>query len=271
MSHRIFALSVLLLVHMSAFGAQAFTVTREELAMMPPYCTAFYGKEVGLPESVTAPLNSTIPAGCPSLHHYCDGLKAMIRVDRNRTESGFWLEASVRAFQSVLQGDWWASCPLRPEAYVNIGKAQLLQSRRTGGSSGEAVTNLMKALELKPDYVPAYYALGDFYSDMGDQKKALSVVEDGLRYSPKSKGLLRRFKALGGTVPPTPNVVTGASGSPDVIEDTPTEQQPSAAEDAVPPPAVSAVSEMPDSSSESPTSPKIGSPSNPWCRFCPAE
>jgi hypothetical protein len=82
---------IALLLHAPAFALQGFGVTRDELALMPPYCTAVYGASVGLPE-----LKNVVPQGCPSIHHYCDGLKSMIRSAKFNRESGYWLTQGIQ-------------------------------------------------------------------------------------------------------------------------------------------------------------------------------
>jgi tetratricopeptide (TPR) repeat protein len=272
MTNRFLALLILLFCQMPAFGVQDFAVTREELALMPPYCTAYYGHLFGLPPLQESPLRSTVPDGCPALHHYCDGLKSMIRADRNDKESGYWLGVAAQAFQSMARREDWASCPLRPEAYMNLGKALLRQSQRGQGSSAEAAANFMKALELNPDYLPAYYALSDYYIDLGNKKKALGVVEDGLRRLPDSKGLLRRFKELGGKTPPEPIAATAKPDTPQTVNTAPTQQQQQTpAETGAAPANEGAAPAEQDTAPEQSTEEKIGSPTNPWCRFCPPE
>jgi len=267
-------LSSLILVlsfQVPAFAVQNFAVTREELAMMPPYCTAHYGHIFGLPRFEDSPLRNTIPDGCPATHHYCDGLKAMIRVDTNRAESGYWLSVAVQTFRSMVKRNDWSSCPLKAEAYVNLGRAVLRQSRRDGTSPAEGVESLMKALELKPDYLAAYYALSDFYIDGQDKKKALSVVEDGLRHVPKSEVLLRRFKELGGKTPPTPIIAEKTDSTEESNDSSKVHQHQAPAENATIPSSESGFSTLKKTTSEQDTSQKIGTPSNPWCRFCPPE
>jgi tetratricopeptide (TPR) repeat protein len=250
---------IALLLNAPAFAVQDFTVTREELAVMPLYCTAHYGNLVGLSGAITSPLQHTIPQGCPASHHYCDGLKSRIRFDKHNKESGYWLAQGIQSFESVVQGDHWKSCPLQAEAYVNLGRAYLSQSKQQNTPLFKAEASFMKALEVQPDYLAAYYALGDYYVRLGDKKKALNLVEEGLRYAPNSVGLLRRFKELGGTTPPVPHHVTAK----------PMEQQDSPVK---PPPVESVVIPAPPSKageSVQAPEPQIGTPSNPWCRFCP--
>jgi tetratricopeptide (TPR) repeat protein len=265
MTSRLLAAMALVVCQTSAFALQEFTVTRGELAMMPPYCTAIDGKYVGLPQFENSPLRDTVPASCHFvLNHFCDGLKAMIRVHTtpDPNESDFWLEKAVGAINSVI-AEWDQKnpdCPLRADAYLNLGKAQLLKTRRHQGSAPQAALNFSRALELKPTYLDAYYALSDLYVEEGNKQKALSVVEDGLRHVPEAKGLLRRFRALGGKTPPTPIVVAPKSDVTDETSKATIEQQ-----------------HLPNQPAENKQEPvtseptKIGSPKNPYCRFCPPE
>ncbi|MGA7950735.1 MAG: tetratricopeptide repeat protein, partial [Thiobacillaceae bacterium] len=244
---------------------QDFTVTREELTMMPPYCTAIQGRAVGLPQPEDSPLRGTIPADCPALHHYCDGLKAMVRVDLNQKESKYWLSVAVQTFQNQVL-DWehrGLSCSLRPELYTNLGSSLFRQNK---ASAGLAVMNFNKTLELRKDFFPAYYGLSDVYLYLGKRKEALGVVEEGLKYVRNSKGLLRRFKELGGKTPPPPiakpnpqqpTAAAGPGPEPSTSPST-TPNNKAAGEGAVAAPAA-----------VEPEAPKIGSPTNPYCRFCP--
>lgn len=260
MSRRFLTLLTLLLFQVPAVALQPFAVTKEELALIPPYCSG---------------PNKSLANACFPLNHYCDGLKAMIRVDKyqiqNQVESRYWLERAVGAFESVLDGHWEEKCPLKPEAHVNLGRALLRQGGNTGASSGKAVENFMQAMAIQPNYVPAYYALSDYYIQLGDKKKALSVVEEGLKYVPNSNGLLQRFNELGGTTPPAPVVTTSKPEVGAAAKDAPEEEQKKPIESAITQPAVAEPPPAQKAPAEQSTKPKIGSPSNPWCRFCPAE
>ena len=264
MSNRLLLYIVLTSLQTSALALQDFTVTREELTMMPPYCTALYGKYVGLPQPQDSPLRNTIPSDCPALHHYCDGLKAMIRVDRNRAESGHWLHNALGSFEGMVN-DWEhraPTCSVRSDLYTQLGNALLRQNR---ANAAMAIENYQKALELRKDFLPAYYALSDAYINLGKKKEALSVVEEGLKYVPDSKGLLSRFKRLGGKTPPAPIAKTNpqqptAAAGPG--------REPSTSPSTIPN-KVGGESAAGTPAEVEPEPPKIGSPTNPYCRFCP--
>jgi len=96
-------------------------------------------------------------------------------------------------------------------------------------------------------------------------KKALETISEGLRHLPDSKGLQRRYKALGGKLPypapigkPLEKVLPQSS---EKIEQPSGKHELTKMGSVVPPPPVP----MP--------LPEISTPEdtkrNPWCRFCP--
>ncbi|MEJ2564771.1 MAG: hypothetical protein P8164_09015 [Gammaproteobacteria bacterium] len=260
MSRRFLTLLTLLMFQAPAVALQAFPATKEELAMMPPYCSS---------------PNKSLGKACHALNHYCAALKALIRVDKyqfqNPVESRYWLERAVAAFGSVLDGNWDNKCPLKPEAQVKLGRALLRQGGIAGASAGKALENFTGAMAIQPKYVPAYYALSDYYIQVGDHKKALSVVKEGLKYVPNSKGLLRRFKKLGGTTPPTPVVTSSKADESSVKKDASADKKDAAIESTTNQPASGEESSLQQAPADQSPKPKIGSPTNPWCRFCPPE
>jgi len=80
---------------------------------------------------------------------------------------------------------------LLPEIHLNKGRAL-----KRLGEGGKAASEFQKAIALRPDYAPAYAALSDFYSDLGDVEEARRILGDGLRHAPKSKMLKRRLAGL---------------------------------------------------------------------------
>ena len=281
MSLRLLAVFALLAWQTHALALQDFTVTREELALMPPYCTALEGKSVGLPQPQDSPLRDTIPPDCPALHHYCDGLKAAIRANAIGHEGKYWLNLAVVDFKSMV-ADWGSrapTCSVRPDLYTQLGKALLRQNR---ANAAAAVVNFKQALELQKDFLPAYYALAQVYIDLGQKKEALSAVEEGLKYAPDSKGFLRRFKELGGKTPPAPILAEkpSAAAKPGKASAGQTAGQSAETGHTGEPQPSSPTSTTGEAAAETPSNKdapippqetKIGTPADPYCRFCPPD
>ncbi len=60
----------------------------------------------------------------------------------------------------------------------------------------EAINHLNKALELNPDYAPAYFALGINYEIMGDLKNAEKMYQKTLRLKPNLQQAKERLDSL---------------------------------------------------------------------------
>jgi tetratricopeptide (TPR) repeat protein len=84
-----------------------------------------------------------------------------------------------------------------PEVNLQKGLALRLLSRH-----GEAASEFVEALKLKPDYTPAYAALVDLYLDLGDLDNARGILEEGLRHVPDSKILASKRADLQRQEPP---------------------------------------------------------------------
>ena len=278
---KVFAFLIVSFFQPYSFAQEAFLVSKAELALMPPYCTAYYGNFHGMPQLQDSPLRHTIPAGCTSVHHYCDGLKFILRADRTMGSKqidfgyGYNVQNAIANIKSVID-EWRGAaprCSLRAEAHTNLAKSLLRMGKRQPAAASQAIDNLNQAIELAPEFLQSYLTLADVYIDNGQKGKAKGIVEEGLVHIPNSKALAKRYVGLGGNLStikpvtkPAPatieeNVTTGKASQP--IEVKPIE--------------VKSIEEKPaelksesNTGSESPT-PKIGSQKSPYCRFCPED
>ncbi|MDP1928335.1 MAG: hypothetical protein Q8K62_07485 [Thiobacillus sp.] len=172
------------------------------------------------------------------------------------------LNAAMGDFNYVLkytQVDFY----LRPEILMNRGITLSMQHK-----DGEAMGDLLKAIQINPKLPRAYVTLADMYEKQKNRSKALETVTAGLRHNPDTKSLQRRYTELGGKLPyPAPAQAAAA--------ETPTAQTTAAPAPAVTQPAESGTATAPGATPatapavEPTVAPKIGSPKNPYCRFCP--
>jgi tetratricopeptide (TPR) repeat protein len=202
-------------------------------------------------------------AGFLHIHHYCFALNFMNRArgmsSSNKDRKGA-LGAAITNFDYVLrntQPDFY----LRPEILMNRGIALSMMNR-----TGEAVGDLLKAIEANPKQARAYTTLADMYDKQKNRSKALEIVTEGLRHNPDTKSLKRRYTELGGKLPypapiePAPIAVE--ADKPDAVS------APASDADSMSP-GESAADATPSPTETPETPPKIGSPTNPYCRFCP--
>lgn len=192
--------------------------------------------------------------------HYCDGLRFLDRAYSamgNKREMDYYLGVAISNFSYELNR---AKVDKARLGEFHVGKATALKLM---GRKAEAATEFNKALNYKINSPEVYQALADHFHETGNKKKALEMATEGLKRNPDSIELKRRYTEFGGKLP-YPEAL--AETVPDVETDVkPVDKSESAAEET---------SDIPDSNkpptiAPSPEAAKIGSPTNPYCRFCP--
>lgn len=202
------------------------------------------------------------------MHHYCDCLRFT-----NRAYSALGKDKQAVAYNL---GEAMGGCnyvishttpdfSFLPEIFLQKGVIYSLQ-----GKDSLAAAEYLRAINGNNKLARAYVGMADFFIKANDKKQALEIVTKGVINNPESKALKRMYKELGGAMPyPAPaEPIAGAPGkkSGEEVKNTPaTAPDPSPAQDKLE--KQEAIQAVADSLAETPG--KIGSPTNPWCRFCP--
>ena len=234
----------------AAAEVESWGPTDAEMASLPPYCKA--RMKSGQGSSDYRMWEQTLGTDFLHVHHYCAGINFINRSYRARDQrdKAFNLKSALGTLTYMVD----KASPgfsLMPDVYLSRGLAYSLLKRH-----GEAMADMQKAIELDPRQVKAYNVMADYYVSTKQQAKALEAVTAGLRHNPDTKSLQRRYEELGGKLPyPAPAEAAKVDAQAAKPEEngaapvqTPTE--PVARPEASPPP-------------------QIGSPTNPYCRFCP--
>ncbi|MHB1054199.1 MAG: tetratricopeptide repeat protein [Thiobacillus sp.] len=235
-----------------------------EFAMLPAYCKAKLSDD---------PADDKLYSGAIGpdwlhIHHYCFALNFTNRFYKtsNPNEKRHYLRGALDNHDYVLTHaapDFW----MRPEIHTEKAR-QLRAAKRYGEAMGE----LTRALGINPDYLNAYVVLSDVHMDLNKKSDAVASVEKGLQHGPDNRALQRRYKSLTGKEFVPPEVGSAVSGAPGGggARQTPEPQStesPSLTTKTELPQAEEAKSEK--ASVPSAPSSEIGSPTNPYCRFCP--
>ena len=80
---------------------------------------------------------------------------------------------------------------LFPNIYTTKAEALFALDR-----PGEAAAYLTKAIEKNKKFTKAYSMLADYYIKTGNKKSANEILQEGLKYSPKSKKLHKKLNDL---------------------------------------------------------------------------
>lgn len=242
-----------------ASAAAGFAPTASEMLILPPFCQTKLNPNASPADRKL--YSGKIGPDWQHIHHYCFALNFINRYKRsfsNKTDQLFYLQSAMGELDYMLTQSsptFW----MRPEMHVQKGRLLTAAKR-----NGEAVNEFEKALQDNPNYVEAYAALSDLYQNTGQQLKSIAAVEQALQHAPNSKSLQRRYNQLTGKVftPPPPTVEQAAQIPPTPIF----------VVQAVATSGVNSTTTQPVSASSPVVVPeKIGTPSNPYCRFCPPE
>jgi tetratricopeptide (TPR) repeat protein len=247
-----------------ALPAAAADWTSAELKAMPPFCEARLKHTPGQYDYWHQILGEEFIWA----NHYCEGLGYLNRSysARSQRERKTMLGTAYRGID-YLRAQVKPTSSLLPDIYFNRGLVLSLQ-----GDNGAAIGDLKRALELNPKLVRAYTLSSGIYTKLKQNDKALAMVTEGLRHVPDSSALQRIYKERGGKLP-YPEPIAPAAEVPEVTAQPPAADESSQgegkSESQAPNAATAAAEDSKPGNAEAPVKPKIGSPTNPWCRFCP--
>ena len=228
-----------------------------EMQALPPYCIA------RLAETDRAGWQAGVARfgkGWDHLHHYCYALNYIHRYHKtfDQTARKFYLQNVISEMAYVFNHtapDFF----FRPEMHVQKGKLLIAAKLNI-----EALNEFELALLDNPNYVEAYIALSDFYKNTGQKSKSITAVEQALQRAPNNKSFQKRYTQLTGKIftPPPPTVEQARQISPTPIPVIQAAATSGVNSTATQPVAASLPAVEPE---------KIGTPTNPYCRFCPPE
>lgn len=239
-----------------------------ELAQLPFYCRGT--QQIRTVSRDPRPIEEYVAMyGKPysHLHHYCWALNS--ENNAYRMHDRYMRESKLGYALNDIKYSLDHSDPgfvFLPEMYASQARILFILRR-----DGEAVIALRRAIEVRPDYIPAIARLSDYYADKGARAQAIQVLEEGIGHSEKAAPLIRRLEKLGKTYQGTPGSArkkeppSGEPAVPPAAEAPPDEKGgPAASGSAGAPPAPA------EAAPQLPPPPDGSRPANnPYCRFCP--
>ena len=251
---------------MAARDARATNWTEAEIRAMPPYCAARYSREPAQYKHWQQILGPDFL----HTHHLCDGFGYLNRYTRARTpqQQKSILESAMGTLNYMVNHAS-PSYSLMPEVYLNRGQVFAYRNQ-----VGEALKDYHKVIELNPNMVRGYVLAAGLYDKVKQRDKALELATEGLRRNPDSTSLRRLYDRLGGKQPypvAEPAAAPPQAPTEGAAETAAKPETPPAPANATPTAsdAAPATADAAPATSESSPAPAIGTPSNPWCRFCP--
>ena len=174
----------------------AWPKTEEDFSLLPPFCKA---KSSGnSPEAqLWEKRLDAHGAGWLHVHHYCAALHTL-RLANNLLPTDADTKMDKRGLYGAVLGEIKyveehadPQFVIFPNIYATKAEALFALDR-----PGEATAYLTKAISKNKKFTKAYKMLADYYIKTGNKKSATEILQEGLRYSPRSRTLQKRLNAL---------------------------------------------------------------------------
>ena len=168
---------------------------QREVALLPKYCkfTQLFRDHFRADPEEVKRWYTIMGRPFDAMHHYCWGLMKTNRallLAKTKHVRMYYLGSAIDEFDYVIR----SSTPdfvMLPEILTKKGE-NLIRLGRTA----QGVSELERAIRLKPDYWPPYAALSDHYKKQGDLTRAREWLDKALAVAPDAKGLQTRRAEL---------------------------------------------------------------------------
>ena len=177
-----------------SYGSLNRPKTDEDFALLPPYCKARKLMEETryVDPSLQKLWMTRLGSDFQHVHHYCWGLFDLYNAHKifDKARRDELLFSAIEEMHYVQQH----AAPqfvLQPKISYDIG-----QIREELGDNSGAMQAYYQSIKLNPKLPMPYAALSDLFKKQKNTKEAIAILEQGLKYKPKSKALLKRLAQL---------------------------------------------------------------------------
>ncbi|MBU2571549.1 MAG: tetratricopeptide repeat protein [Gammaproteobacteria bacterium] len=160
--------------------ADEYAISLSEAQRLPPFCL---GLSIGNFQDNAKHLKRNIKLPGEHTHHFCHGMKKMLREDYKGAVGSFEYVQVHSSNKNIMLP---ANSLYKAEALGKLGKVQ------------PALEEYNKAINLKKNYSHAYYKLAKYYMKLKQEKDAIETIKLGLKYSPNSTLLKKQLNKIKG-------------------------------------------------------------------------
>jgi tetratricopeptide (TPR) repeat protein len=187
----------LLFISLLLNATQSFAVypqTDKDFSLLPPFCKAKLKPSSPAETDLWA---RRLGYDFGHTHHYCAALhslrvaNAIIPTDADRKQDKMGLYGAVLSEVKYMEDFADSKYVLFPNIYTTKAEALFALNQ-----PGEAAAYLTKAIQKNKKFTKAYSMLADYYIKTGNTKAATDILQEGLKYSPKSKILQKKLNNL---------------------------------------------------------------------------
>jgi tetratricopeptide (TPR) repeat protein len=178
-----------ILFSISEWAQSAYPKTDYDFALLPPYCKAKLGNVSEAEREIWA---RRIGGGFLHIHHYCAALFTMNLsykvTDRKQLPE---IYNAVLGEIAYVENNTSPKFILWPR--LQYDKGQVLEKLN---DTAAAIQAYQESIKSNPKLPLSYAALSDLYEKQKNTKEAIVILEQGLKYKPESKILLKRLAKL---------------------------------------------------------------------------
>ena len=189
-------LFISLLLNASNSFAAGGPKTEEDWSLLPPFCKA--RSVASSPEGqLWEKRLDTHGQGFIHVHHYCGALhdlrlaNSLLATDADTKMEKRGLYGAVLPNIKYMEEHADPQFVIFPNIYATGAEALFALDRPV-----EATAYLTKSISKNKKFTKAYKMLADYYIKTGDKKSATEILQEGLKYSPRSRALQKRLNAL---------------------------------------------------------------------------
>jgi len=168
--------------------------TDADYMLLPPFCKARASGDKSLNYKNWA---KKLGRDFLHTHHYCAALntlrQARLMFPKNKSQQQDKKGTLSFIFNNIqyMEDHAKPTYVLFPHIYTTKAEAYLEAKQTT-----KAIEYFNKAINANKKFTKPYALLSDYYLRIKNKKDALSILEDGLKHSPKSRALNKRIKKL---------------------------------------------------------------------------
>lgn len=167
--------------------------TSNDFALLPPFCKAKLSPNA-TPQEINLWSNKLGP-NFMHTHHYCAALHSLrvaqtIYSKTEKAEKAGWISSALNEI-AYMEQHASPTYILFPHIYTTKAEAYLEIDQHIN-----AFTYFNKAITANRKFTKPYALMSDYYVKNNNKKEARIILEEGLKYSPKSKQLNRRLDKL---------------------------------------------------------------------------
>ena len=171
--------------------------TDKDFSLLPPFCKAKLKPSSPAETNLWSTRLNVHGIGFGHVHHYCAALhsirlaqKILPASENDRQEKRGLLNSALGEI-NYMEEHADPQFVLFPNLYASKAEALFALDQ-----PGEAAAYLTKAIGKNKKFTKAYWMLADYYIKTGNKKSANNILQEGLKYSPKSKILQKRLNAV---------------------------------------------------------------------------